>query len=218
MIKTFFSFSLLFLMFPKVVHCSQLKLDFGKTKFFHLTFDDIPATNYQISNNMITANVTKSSSIFFHPFKKIIDVNHVSFEYQSSGNFKKMSPDQEKTKDGDDAPIRIGLILKGDGAMVPFFAPAWIKKTKKELHFDTNKMIYIAGGLQSPPHSNWENPFSDSIMVRTAHCVKRSDSWYQCHSKFKKTQQVIGIWILADGDNTKSSFKTILKNLLLSGP
>jgi len=186
-------------------------------KSFHeINFDGIKKTKYQFSKNTLEMTVNKSSSALVLPLKKITTLERVSFLWKTKGQIKTKSAKHETTKSGDDFPLRIGLCISGKAPMVPFFAPAWIKKIKNILFHPSDHMEYLIAGSKHQPLSSWKSPYSSSMRYIALPNKLQSDGWNLVDHKFKKEIIITALWVMADGDNTKSTFTTYLKNLFIT--
>lgn len=184
--------------------------------FEHITFDGIAPTTYKADGEALAMDVEASSSFLLRPFDKDLSVRRVSFEWRSEGNFAVASPDEEKSKAGDDARLRIGLILSGKAPLIPFFAPSWIKAIREIMRRPSDRMLYLAVGTKSQPGSEWPSPYSDSMRIRAlASTPVEGGTWNAAEVSFSPPLAVVGLWIMADGDNSKSRFRTLLRKLAL---
>jgi hypothetical protein len=43
--------------------------------------------------------------------------------------------------------------------------------------------------------------------------VKEPDEWYFAQHSFSVPVKVVGLWLMSDGDNTKSNFSVLIKDL-----
>ena len=87
-------------------------IDFSNDiKFKHIEFSKILPNNFTKKINHINIDVNNSSSFLIIPFEDIVTTNKVSFFWKSEGFLNIKDKDHEKTKSGDDAILRIGLII-----------------------------------------------------------------------------------------------------------
>ena len=185
-------------------------------QFKSIFFDDIAPTKYHFKEQELIANVNNSASALVLPFNKAIDVTSMTVEWQSlSGKIQWQNPSQQKSKAGDDAYWRIGVMLAGDAPMIPFFASAWIKKVRSFMNLESNQLVYLIVGSPLPDGSTWPSPYSDSITNRAIPSKPLSDKWQAASWRFDEKKSVVGLWIMADGDNTNSTFKAKLRSLKL---
>jgi len=184
-------------------------------QFHHITFKNIKPTKYSISKGQLTAITDKSASAFILPFKKKRTVNYMSFEWKFTGNFNQPSVKEIKTKGGDDAILRLGLMVSGRARLVPFFAPTWIKKTADIMKFPAGDLIYLNPHSPLADNRKWKSPYSTSIQNIAVGSKLLADKWRRSTYKFDEELTVVGLWIMSDGDNTSSKFETHLRNLVI---
>lgn len=195
---------LILLFLPNLANGSELNGD----GWFPITFKGITPTIYQRLQNHWIIKVKASSSAMVLPFAKKRSIRRIRFKWKTQGNFKVHSSAQERSKEGDDAKIRIGLILSGKAPMIPFFAPRWIRELENRLKYSSDKMIYITPDLYTPPGSQFESPYSSSI-----HTLSVPSTNGIVDMTFQKAKTCVGLWIMADGDDTESHFVTHLRDL-----
>ena len=183
--------------------------------FTHLAFEGIKETIFERTPGLWVLKVDASSSAMVLAFDKVRSVGGISFEWLSNGQLKMDSAAMEKTKKGDDAKIRVGLILSGESSPIPFFAPSWVKALSGILKQDTNGLFYLTPGMMTKKGATFESPYSDSIKTMSVPSKMLDHKWQQVTERFEKKKQVVGLWIMADGDNTGSSFTTKLRHLRL---
>jgi hypothetical protein len=179
----------------------------------HIQFDKIPATNYSTKDGILQADVNNSSSILIRPFDAVKSVKAVSFLWKAEGGPAVKNAEQEKEKKGDDVTLRVGLMLNGDKPTVPFFAPSWVKATEKVMKLPSDKIINLSVATKNSPGTEWESPYSDSITYLSLASQPAADGWQTAETTFAKPLNVVGYWIIADGDDTKSKFTVSMKNL-----
>ena len=61
----------------------------------------------------------------------------------------------------------------------------------------------------------WNSPYSSLIKMVPTKTIFFSNDWNKSNITFKKYFEVIGVIIMADGDNTNSKFETQLKSISL---
>ena len=191
-------------------------LDETYLEFNHVTFEKISPTKYEYHQQKRTliATVKQSASLFFYPFKEKKILKNCQLDWRiRKGHFPKMTPEMATTKEGDDAPLRIGLLLYGKPNYWPFFVPHWIEKTKSLLRYPSDKILYLTFGLPIRDGHRWANPYSDSIESISIGCQPKKNGWQHCSYQPKGKIEMVGLWILADGDNLKSEFEIEMRNV-----
>ena len=183
--------------------------------FVHVTFKGLKPTIYSNDGPDLIAKAHASASFLLLPFTQIRIVKMVSFVWQGEALSAVKNPTHEATKDGDDAALRIGLILAGDPPLIPYFAPSWLKAVRGVLKLPSNKMIFLVAGARHNPGEIWRNPMSDSIEYVAVGDHSKADGWRTAEVPLQGSKELVGLWIMADGDNTESKFTTRLRNLRL---
>jgi len=189
-------------------------ISLAKATLKPIHFSNTPKTKYQIAAAGLKITVEKSASALIIPFQKIHRLTGVSFQWYALGKISGASEETERSKKGDDALIRIGLIISGPKPIVPIFAPDWIKKVQTTLHLPSNRMIYLTPGMKNSAGTKFEHPYSSSIEVWSVASTPVGVPWNKVAVEFPQLN-VVGLWIMADGDNSGSDFVTHLKKLQL---
>lgn len=207
-----FTIALLTLFLPVNLYSIELSLD--PKDCHHISFEDIDSTKYEYDakHKVLTAKVKQSSSILVIPFESVQNIKHVTFTWKVSGQLPPVDLVKLKEKEGDDAVLRIGLLLHGDPPLFSFTAPAWLKKVSNILKHPSDKLLYFVAGL-SKEGLAWKSPYSDTIEQISVNTVSAKEEWQISSHIFKTPKKVVGVWIIVDGDDTKRSFQTKLKNL-----
>ena len=118
-------------------------------------------------------------------------VKKLSFLWQKKGELKVKSSDHESSKKGDDAYFRLGLILSGEAPSIPFFAPAWIKKSREVLKLPSDKLLYLTVGSKFPAGKSWESPYSSSISSLSMASTEK-EGWMHTSQEFAKGIKLSG--------------------------
>lgn len=180
-----------------------------------VTFSKIAPTLYSDDKDSLKMQVQSSSAFLLLPFAKPKKITGLTFQWKSDGGPKVKDQKHEREKDGDDAPLRIGLLVSGEAPTIPFFASSWIKAVRDHMKLPSDDMIYVAVGTKSPAGATWDSPYSSSIHVVVAADKPLADGWRQAQYQPKTPLEIVGLWIMADGDDTKSQFTTWLRQLSL---
>ena len=187
-----------------------------KNEFEHIHFRRIQPTIVSFGDAVINFDVHKSSSFLLQAFDEIRPVSAVSFEWKASGMLNKSSRYHEKTRAGDDAWLRVGLIISGEPELVPEpLLPRWVIKVRNTLKHPSDRMIYLIPDAQHDPGESWKSPFSSNIDMIAIDSEETGDGWNQARYVFAEPRQAVGLWIMADGDNTASIFNSQIRNLVL---
>lgn len=183
--------------------------------FRDLIFEDIKPTRYSFANGILKAEVAKSASALILPFAQIRPVSGFAVHWRTKGTMAVKDAAQESEKDGDDAWFRFGLVLSGPAPTIPFLAPGWVKALGGMMQHPGDKLVYYLLGAKHPPGQAWPSPYSDDITSISTPAQPATDGWQLTRLNFAKSQQVVALWLMADGDNSGSTFTTEIKDLRL---
>ena len=195
---------------------TRRSIRFLSSEFRSISFDNIAKTQYRFAGDVLQAKVKRSASALILPFDQAQQVERIAFEWKhQAGEIRWQTPQQQKEKEGDDAYWRIGLILEGKAPMIPFFAPAWIKQVLSIVKLESNRMLYLIVGSPLAAQTQWPSPYSDSIsnLALASEDASAKEPWRSAVWQASEALSVVGLWLMADGDNTGSSFQTALRNL-----
>ena len=192
-------------------------LSLDSASFHHITFKDIPPTKYEFAGDHATMAVTKSASAMVQSFPTVRTVTAMQFEWRGTGTVGVLDARHEQTKRGDDARLRIGLMLEGKKPTVPFFAPAWIKAVDAVMKLPAERLQYYVVDAKAAPGSEWDSPYASSIVNLALASTPDKDGWNKVRYKLPGSVTIVGIWLMADGDDTGSTFTTELRALDLEG-
>ena len=196
------------------LNAEQIVLD--KNYFEHIHFKRIRPNTVTFNNDTIHFEVTKSASFLLLAFDDVKSIHKVSFQWSANGTLNKNSIDHEITRKGDDAWLRVGLIIEGPQEDIPEpLLPRWMKQVRKTLRYTSGSMIYLIPGAMHPPGETWKSPFSSKIDMVSVGGIHTDDGWYRVSHEFTRPVKTVGLWIMADGDNTGSTFNSRLRKLVV---
>jgi hypothetical protein len=191
----------------------------SKESFAPVVFEGIPATTYRFdgveSDAALTAAVDKSASFLLAAFPTARPVHRIAFEWRADGAPLTADAAAEETKAGDDATLRVGLLLAGDPPMFPMMAPAWLKAVRDTLKAPAASLLYLTVGAKHAANTRWTSPHSGSIESLALPSVAGDAGWQKSEVAFSAPLAVVGLWIMADGDDTKAKFTAALRRLTI---
>jgi hypothetical protein len=184
----------------------------------HVVFNGLPPTVYDISDGVLHAKVDHSASFMLVPFDHVLPVRSVAWEWQGTGGPGLTSTQHEESKSGDDAQLRIGLVIQGEEpSNFQFLLPVWIKQVRTYLKPETtNAMLLLISGGQHGDGQTWLSPYSDTITHMAVDSTPGPGGWNTSSVTLAETRNVIAVWLMADGDDTGSKFETRLRSLQLT--
>lgn len=198
-----------------LIAASALAIDMNPADFALVTFDKIPATRYERSGDALKMTVERSSSFLLKPFDAARQVSSVTFEWQAEGELKLKDAETEKTKAGDDGYLKICLLVAGKAPLVPFFASAWVKVARDAMKLPADRLECLIAGTKAKIGEKWPSPYDDSIELVAVDGASDGKGWRRVDARLETPLDVVGVWIMADGDDTQSSFTTRLRDLTL---
>jgi hypothetical protein len=188
---------------------------FDKEKVNHINFKKIPPNQFEIKSNLISIEVNKSASFLLIPFKNTKTVKEVTFEWKKDGLLNVKNSQHEETRSGDDAYLRVGIMIEGKKLLTNPLAPKWVKRVRETLNHSSNRVIYLSPNTQHQAGEHWKSPYSNEVDIIAVASEKIDQGWQLSKHIFDSSQSVVGLWIMADGDNTRSTFTTKIKTVTL---
>jgi hypothetical protein len=195
-----------------VAHAARLVLDANNTQ--HFSFTRIAPSTYQFDDAGLLINVTRSASFLQHAFRDKRLVSQVSFDWKLlSGELLLRDSAHESRRDGDDAVFKFGLLIEGSPEIPNPLTPAWLQQANAALSFPSGRLIYIAAAARHGAGEHWQGPYNKRIEMIAAASTPGDDGWSHASLRLESPQSVVGVWLMADGDNTGSTFAVRVKNI-----
>lgn len=140
----------------------------------------------------------------------------VRFDWQlESGTLNLRDAAQEAQRAGDDSLFKLGLMLVGPPQQTVLFAPDWLQQVNAALAFPSEMIIYVVANARHAAGEHWPNPYNKRVEMIAAQDRKLEAGWSEAKHVFATPVSVVGLWLMADGDNSQSSFKLRVKNIRL---
>jgi len=190
-------------------------LDLNADNFEHIEFKRIKKSRYSFYDQQLQVAVEGGASLLMKPFDSIKKVQQVSFKWRSSGAPKIKDAKHEEQKQGDDAVFKLGLLLEGSGSFSNPFVPAWVKRVDGLLKYPSEDMIYLVANSKHVPGQRWANPYNKRVTMIAIESVGDAQGWQRTSYYFDVPVNVVGLWLMADGDNTDASFMVHIKDIKL---
>ncbi len=184
--------------------------------FHALSFPNKKDTEYRYQLGELSFTVKNSASALIASLAQPCLVKEVRLSYSKAAGPSVSDSLREESKSGDDSFFRLGLLVSGKPPVIPFLAPSWIKKLGTMLSHPTDRMIYLWPDAKHRRGETWLSPYTGSI----ANIVMNSDGsassgWNQARYRLPVPQRVVGFWLMADGDDTRSEFSGKVKDILI---
>ena len=193
-----------------------INLKLSEELFTPINFKRIKPNHCIFRDNRIIVKVDQSASFLLFPFERITNIKRVQFDWKSEGLLNVEDAVHEASKQGDDAFIRVGLILKSKSDFIDLFgSPQWIRKAAEVLNHSADRVVFLLPGARNTPGRRWKNPFSKKVEMISIPSKEFESGWKNSEFQFESPQQTVGLMIMADGDNTESSFVSEIQNLMI---
>jgi hypothetical protein len=151
------------------------------------------------------------------PFKQKKTVRAVRFDWKlDDGQLNLADAAEELKRAGDDSIFKLGLMLEGEAQLPLAFAPDWLQQVNAALSFPSEMIIYIVAGAKHAAGQYWPNPYNKRVTMIAAKERELDAGWSEASHVLEKPVSVVGLWLMADGDNTQSSFLSRVKNIELN--
>lgn len=187
-----------------------------------LEFDGVASNRISYGDGAMTIDVSKSGSPLVSVFPATVKVKEVIVTGTVKGSLDLATRDFW-TKNHDDALLRLGLIEPGSkklSAIQRLAAPRWIKTLEKMFSGKMKGLGKIQCFHLMPDASligeTRVNPMGDTF-IETIQAAPKADGSFVLNVSFPdEPLTVAGLWLLADGDDTNSSFSVTITDISIS--
>jgi hypothetical protein len=182
--------------------------------FEHIQFGGRQPVVYSYHENVLIIEVDNNASFLMRAFDAIELVNKVSFEWKSTGLPAIIDVAHEMRRDGDDAVFKLGLLIESQEAVDDVFLPSWMRRVNELLNFHSGEMYFLVAGAKHAAQQQWPGPYNKRMtMISVASEPDDDQVWNKASYEFSEPVKVVALWLMADGDDTSSSFTTYVKNI-----
>lgn len=188
-----------------------------------LQFRRIPPIETQLTEGRLTLKVQSSAGGLVRQLPKGTRVQSLIVTGSVEGELK-VDADRLWQKGHEDAYLRVGLIVAGGrplGRLERLIAPAWIVTLDEVLCADGRAPSAIHNQLLVP-HAAWigqqrPNPHMAQLVD---HMVATPDAngRFTLRVDLPEALELVGLWLMADGDDSGSTFTVTVDSLELSAP
>ncbi len=205
---SYFAFSLFTQQPEKIISLSEG--DFEHIQFRTKTPN---VYSYHENDNGLLIEVDGSASFLMQAFTEVKLVSQVSFEWKSNGRPAIKDAVHETKRQGDDAVFKLGLLIETPGALSDMFLPSWMRRVDDLLNFPSDEIIFLVTDAKHVGGQRWTGPYNSRITMISMHEVADSQGWNKASYQFPELVKVVAIWLMADGDDTASSFTVHIRNI-----
>lgn len=187
-----------------------------------LTYRKIPPNTFRATAAGLEIGVTNSAAPAVFPLPHPLSVVELRASGTITGSLK-MPPAKQGQKGFDDYAVRIGLVESGSRTLnrrEKLFAADWVKRLFalaprgtgiSRIHF------FNVGTDPNQVGHTRTHPLSE-LMEETVVTVPDASGHFAFTNSFARPLNVLAVWIACDGDDTKSSFRVTLNQVVLKTP
>lgn len=183
--------------------------------FEHIQFRTKTPTDYSYhaNDNGLLIKVDNSASFLMQAFTVVKPVKRVSFEWKSDALPAIQDAAHESRRQGDDAVFKLGLLVENPDAVSDVFLLSWMRRVDALLQFPSDEMFFLVAGAKHAGGRRWTGPYNRRVTMISMDNVVDSQGWNQASYLFSEPVKVVAIWLMADGDDTASSFTAHIRNI-----
>lgn len=183
--------------------------------FEHIQFRTKTPTaySYHENDNGLLIKVDNSASFLMQAFTAVKQVNQVSFEWKSEGLPAIENAAHESRRSGDDAVFKLGLLIETPDAISDVLLLSWMRRVDSLLKFSSDEMFFLVAGAKHVAGQRWVGPYNNRVTMIAMNNDAGEQGWFQASYQFSEPVKVVAIWLMADGDDTSSSFTAHIKNI-----
>lgn len=203
---------------PSVTQILRVPLN-DRSRWQELSYGKIPPHTLRFSESSLEISVRRSAMPLLCPLPQPVRVNSIHAKGRIIGSIE-VAPEKQGKKGYDDYSLRVGLVEPGATTLTARerrAAADWVKAL-----FDLApagrgiaKAHFLNLGVDSLEIGrSRQHPMSKLLEEEVVAAPKPDGSFEFAHS-FNPPTEVCAIWISADGDDTKSSFQTVINQIEL---
>jgi len=201
--------------FPLLITHPVKTISLTAGDFEHIQFSTKNPTIYRYQKNVLVIEVDNSASFLMQAFDTVKHVNNVSFEWKSNGLPTINDAGHEARREGDDAVFKLGLLIEADEELTSLFLPLWMRRVNELLNFYSGEMFFLVAGAKHAAQQDWPGPYNKRMTMIAMENVSDFQGWSKASYQFSEPVKVVALWLMADGDDTSSSFTVHVKNISL---
>lgn len=182
-----------------------------------LRYSSLKSNKISGNKNELIIEVDKSSSPLIYKLDPILNFKTVIIqgevlEGKLNLNGQKQGLFKNKKSVTDDYVLRFGLVLKGNNKKPPipgFLLASWIKEMFKLAPKGTGvDKIYFLKVVEDPTEigQTRNHPLSEYLFEESV--ASNKNGKFKIEKTFTLQKELLGFWISANGEGTKSKFKT----------
>lgn len=198
-----------------------LKNPSRQKEWTQIRFDNLPANKVKFSNDGLSVEVDKSASPLIFPLKNTLTVKQVRVRAQVTGGLTFTKDQKQGSKEADDFVFRLGLVKPGKKTLSFLqraVASKWVielfKLAPKGSGIEHIEFINVPSTSELTG-STRKHPLSDLFLETFIEPINQNGQIDFLYT-FKEPIKAVAIWLSIDGDNTKSSYKIHISEIIIN--
>ncbi len=203
---------------------SEIKIPLHPKNWKPLAYSSLKANKISGDEKALVIEVDQSSSPLLYKLEatskfKTVIVEGEIIEGQINLNGQKQGLFKSKKSFTDDYALRFGVVLKGKNKKPPvpgFLLASWIKEMFKLAPKGVGvDKIYFLKVVNDPKEigQTRNHPLSDYLFEESM--TSAVTGKFKIEKTFENPKEILGFWISANGEGTKSKFKTRITNIAI---
>jgi len=186
-----------------------------------LKYSNLPANRVEFRDQGMLVSVDRSASPIVYPLDTVRRVTRVSVAGELTGLLD-IDPGRQGQQGEDDFSLKVGLVIAGDKRLNMFqrmVSADWVKTLYGLAPADTGiDRILFLNAVQDESQLGQRrlHPLSDLIHERNVWVLDRSGP-FELHYDLQAPLDVVAVWLSIDGDDSRSTYSTLISRLSLDG-
>ncbi|MCB0413043.1 MAG: hypothetical protein KDD50_01835 [Bdellovibrionales bacterium] len=207
----------LFLLFGQFVNAEVLNLDLSdSSKWFCFAYDDVKQNKIKFSSKGLEIDVNASAGPCIYKLDRVSKIKNFKVHAKTDAQLIFPKDKVQGEKHFDDFSLRTGLVVVGGkrpGMIARWFIPKWVlnlyKLAPKDQGLKVIRLFTVAEDkdLLGSERLHWVSKrFSEKVSAISKNGEIVIDEPVE-------GLETIAIWVMADGDDLKSKFKTVVNKI-----
>ena len=190
-----------------------------QNRWHELRYGKIPPHTLRFSESGLEISVRRSAMPLLCPLPQQVRVHSIHVKGRIIGSLE-VAPEKQGKKGYDDYSLRVGLVEPGAATLTARerrAAADWVKSL-----FDLApagrgiaKVHFLNLGVDSSEIGRTRQHPMSKLLEEEIVAAPKPDGSFEVVRNFNPPMEVCAIWISADGDDTKSTFQTVINQIEL---
>lgn len=187
-----------------------------------LEYSNLPANQVEFGKTGMRVSVNQSASPIVYPLEGSRQVSRVTVSGELA-NLLNVRPGSQGLEGEDDFSLKLGLVIAGDkrlNFLQRMLSADWVR-TLYDLAPEgvgIDRIVFLnAVQHQSQLGQQRQHPLSELVYEHNVWLIDRSGP-FELQHEFENPQNVLAVWLSIDGDDSRSSYSTLISSLRLEGP